>query len=159
VYATRDGHLAISLSPLKDIAEALDEPRIAAFADRDTWSDKEAIGDLVAAALKTRTTAEWIARMEPLRIWHARVQDYADIVADPQVRHMRSLVSVPGVGKSAAPVTLVNHPLRYDGEAAEVRLSPQRLGAQTAEILGELGLAPREIDELRDQGVIKLAAD
>ena len=53
--------------------------------------------------------------METAKMWHARVQSYAEIAADPQVKHMHSLVTVPGAGKSGAPVTLVNHPVRYDG--------------------------------------------
>ena len=93
---------------------------------------------------------------EPKGIWHARVQDYAQIMEDPQVKHMQALVTVPGAGESKAPVTLVNHPIRYDGEAAEVRLPPQRLGAQTAEILAEIGFAKNQIDELARDGVVRI---
>ena len=157
VYATQDGHLALSLSPLKDIGKIVEEPRLEAFNEKDTWSKQDEIGDLIAAKLKGRPTAEWIARMEPAKIWHARVQDYAAIMQDPQVKHMQSLVTVLGVGDSNAPVTLVNHPLRYDGQAAEVKLPPQRLGAQTAEVLGELGLSGVEIDALAKEGVVRLA--
>jgi crotonobetainyl-CoA:carnitine CoA-transferase CaiB-like acyl-CoA transferase len=157
VYATQDGYLALSLSPLKDIGKIIEEPRLEAFSEKDTWSKQDEIGDLIAAKLKARPSAEWIARMEPAKIWHARVQDYAAIMADPQVKHMQSLVTVPGAGDSKAPITLVNHPLRYDGEAAEVKLPPQRLGAQTAEVLGELGLSPAEIDALAKEGVVRLA--
>jgi crotonobetainyl-CoA:carnitine CoA-transferase CaiB-like acyl-CoA transferase len=157
VYATQDGYLALSLSPLKDIGTIIGEPKLEAFSEKDTWSKQDEIGDLIAAKLKARPSAEWIARMEPAKIWHARVQDYAAIMQDPQVKHMQSLVTVPGAGDSKAPVTLVNHPLRYDGQAAEVKLPPQRLGAQTAEVLGELGLSAAEIDTLANEGVVRLA--
>jgi crotonobetainyl-CoA:carnitine CoA-transferase CaiB-like acyl-CoA transferase len=157
VYATSDGHLALSLSPLSALAEATREKRLASFSDKDSWTRQDEIGDLIARVLKTATTAEWIARLEPLKIWHAPVQGYAEIASDPQVRHMRSLVTVDGTGDTRAPLTLVNHPVLYDGQTAEVRLAPQRLGAQTAEVLAELGFAPAEIEALATDGIVKLA--
>ncbi len=146
----------ISLSPLSVLAEAVGEPRLAAYTDKDTWTKQDEIGDLIAQRLATATTAEWIARMQPLKIWHAPVQGYAEIVADPQVRHMKSLVTVEGAGETGAPVTLVNHPVLYDGATAEVRLPPQPLGAQTAEVLKELGLGEIEIEALARDKVVTL---
>jgi crotonobetainyl-CoA:carnitine CoA-transferase CaiB-like acyl-CoA transferase len=156
VYATKDGHLALSLSPLTPIGEALDEPRLGAFSDKDAWTRQDEITDLIAERLKTATTAEWIARMEPRKIWHAPVQGYQQIAEDPQVQHMRSLLTMPGSGDTGAPVTLVNHPVLYDGKAAHVHLPPQQLGAQTEEVLKEIGLADAEIAALADAGVVKL---
>lgn len=157
VYATRDGHLALSLSPLAAIGKIIGEPRLADFTERDSWSRQDEIGELIAARLATRPTAEWRALMEPAQIWHAPVQDYAAIVEDPQVRHMQALVTAPGGGRTGAPVTLVNHPVRYDGEAAEARLPPQRLGAQTGEVLQELGFDRTEVEALARDGVVRLA--
>jgi crotonobetainyl-CoA:carnitine CoA-transferase CaiB-like acyl-CoA transferase len=159
VYATRDGHLALSLSPLALVGEALGEPRLSAYSEEDSWSKQDEIGDLIARHLKSASTDDWLRRMEPLKIWCARVQGYDEILADPQVQHMRALVTVPGCGDQGAPVTLVNHPLRYDGNAAEVRLPPQRLGAQTREVLREIGLDETEIATLARDEVIACARD
>jgi len=159
VYATRDGHLAISITPLKLLSEALEDPRLLRFTLEETWDParKEAICDLIAETIRTRETDHWISRMQPLKIWHARVQGYADIVADPQVQHMKCIVTAPGAGKDGKPVTLVNHPVRYDGQAAEVHLPPQPLGGQTEDVLAELGFGAAEIEALERDGVVRRA--
>src|SRR2546430_427630 len=156
VYATFDGHVAVSLCPLQALADIIEEPRLASFSDKDAWTRQDEIGELIAARLKTKTTEDWSRRMEHAQIWHARVQDYADLAQDPQVKHMQALVTVEGAGETGAPVTLVNHPVRYDGEAAAIRLPPQQLGAQTREVLAEIGLGAAEIAALARDGVVRV---
>jgi crotonobetainyl-CoA:carnitine CoA-transferase CaiB-like acyl-CoA transferase len=155
VYATRNGHIAVSLCSLSALAEILDEPRLASFSEDDAWTRQDEIGELIAARLKTKASEEWSRRMEQAQIWHACVQGYDDVLEDSQVKHMQALVTVPGAGKTGAPITLVNHPVRYDGVSATIRLPPQRLGAQTRQVLGELGLGATEIAALIRDGVVR----
>lgn len=156
VYQTKDSYMALSLSAMSLVAEGLGDPRLAEYTERDTWEKREEITARIAERMIERNNAEWAARLEPLKMWHAPVQGYPEILADPQVRHMKALVTVPGAGPTKHPVTLVNHAVQYDGRSAEVRLPPQPLGAQTAELLGELGYASTEIAALERQGVVKL---
>ncbi len=72
---------------------------------------------------------------------------------------MKALMHTAGRGDTGAPVTLVNHPVLYDGEAAEVRLAPQRLGAQSREVLSEIGFGDAEIAALVRDQIIACAAD
>ena len=154
VYATRNGHVAISLSPLDAVAKAIELPELAAFSDKDTWNRQDEISGLIAARLAMQSNEAWCTRLEAARIWHAPVQDYDGLLDDPQVKHMQALVTVHGGGKTNAPVTLVNHPVRYDGKPASVGLPPQRLGAQTKEVLDELGFGAAEIAALIEEGVV-----
>ena len=154
VYATRDGHMAVSLSPLASLARVIAEPRLLSFSEQDAWSKRDEISELIAARLKERDGAEWTELMEKGQIWHARVQSYSEIMEDPQVKHMQALTTVDGAGKTGAPVMLVNHPVRYDGKTASVRLPPQPLGAHTEEVLGDLGLSGAEVASLARDGVV-----
>ena len=159
VYKTKDGHLALSISPLATIGEAIGEPKLASYTEKDTWTKQDEIGDLVAGRLPLKTNKEWMEIMEPLKIWHAPIQDYAAIMEDPQVKHMKAIVEVPGAGPTKKPVKLVNHPVLYDGQSAEVALPPQRLGAQTTEILSELGFSQSDIDAMSKDDIVKVLQD
>lgn len=146
IHATSDGHLAVSMAAPKALAGALGIAALADFTDADSFARREEITRLVAEKLKEKTRAEWLPLLEAGKIWHASVQDYEDLHADPQLSHMGAFKTVEGAyGKD---VTMVMHPVRYDGKSPDVRLVPQRLGAQTREVLGEIGYDAAEIDAL-----------
>jgi crotonobetainyl-CoA:carnitine CoA-transferase CaiB-like acyl-CoA transferase len=154
IYPSKDGHLAISLGSLEVLAKALGDPRIAGFTDKEAFGPRRTeLAGLVASCTRTKTNAEWIAIMEPLKIWHGPVRGYDEVAADPQVKHNKALLKVKGA--TGVELTFVNHPLQYDGQAAEIALPPQPLGAQTAEVLDEIGIGSAEQEALERGGVIK----
>lgn len=146
IHATADGYLAISMASPKALAAALGSDELKAFGDADSFSRREDITRLVAGRLKSRSTADWLPVLEAAKIWHAPVQDYSDLQADPQLQHLGAFQTVDGA--QGAPVTMVMHPARYDGYAPKIRLVPQRLGAQTREVLEEAGFSPSEIEAM-----------
>jgi crotonobetainyl-CoA:carnitine CoA-transferase CaiB-like acyl-CoA transferase len=152
IFPTADGHLAISLTSLETLAAALATPHIAEFTNDEEYDRRDEINALVADALKHRSNAAWTEILTSHKIWHSPVNDYASVVKDPQVVHNRSFVTVTGA--TGTPITLVNHPVMYDGKSPEVRLPPQPMGAQNDEILAELGYSASEIATLEEEGVI-----
>ncbi|WP_439363548.1 CaiB/BaiF CoA transferase family protein [Bradyrhizobium sp. DASA03005] len=146
IHATADGHMAISMATPKALGVALDSEELKQFGEGDSFSKREEITRIVAARLKQKSTADWLPALEAARIWHAPVQDYRDLESDPQLNHLGVFKSAESAG--GAPIRMVAHPARYDGQTPEVRLVPQRLGAQTREVLGEIGYDAAEIDAM-----------
>jgi crotonobetainyl-CoA:carnitine CoA-transferase CaiB-like acyl-CoA transferase len=152
IYATKNGHVAISLGSLDVLGDALGIPADQRVPDNEAYSRRDEATSAIAANLAQRTTAECLKLLEARSIWHAAVNDYSDVVADPQVAHNKSFQTVKGA--TGSPITLVSHPVRYDGEVPEVRLPPQKLGAQSEEILKELGYDAGQLQALYAKGAV-----
>lgn len=156
IYATKDGHVAISLGSIEMLADVLGLASDKRIPDRDNFSRRDDAAAAIAANLTGRTTGDIVTLLSAHGIWHAPVNDYPDVIADPQVVHNRSFQTVEGA--TGTPITLVSHPVRYDGEVPSVRLPPQKLGAQSDDILEELGYSAEAIRALHHSGAVGVAA-
>ncbi len=103
-------------------------------------------------AFASRTTAEWTEFLagQP-EIIYERVQDYDELLVDPQVAANGYLVDVevPKFG-TAGVVSNVVH--LSDTPGGGVRRPPPLLGEHTAEVMEELGFGRDEIDEVAGVG-------
>ena len=86
IYETKDGYLALSMSPLPALQEALQLPELAPLAtERFNHPAREQISRLLEPVIRTRTTDEWVEYLVPKGIWVAPVLDYDGVFADPAV--------------------------------------------------------------------------
>lgn len=152
VYRTKDGYIAMSLTPTQKLAGALSCPALADFTHpKDNVRRRDEINRLVYDTLRTRTTEEWMRVFEEHDIWFAPVNDYEQVERDPQVEHNQMIMSFEH--EEAGPVRLLAHPVRYDGAAPPLRRHPPRHGQHTREVLAELGYTPNEIDDYVERGI------
>jgi crotonobetainyl-CoA:carnitine CoA-transferase CaiB-like acyl-CoA transferase len=160
-FATRDGHLTVVLmNPdqwdrfcrvLGDEVLRL-EPRFSTNADRLTNHGE--LRARVTAALAAGTTAEWVARFEAASIAAGPIHEFDEVFEDPQVRHLGLVAEVeqPGYGRAR----MLGLPFRASATPGTIRRPAPLPGEHTAEVLGEMGLSPEEIERLAGAGAIGL---
>jgi crotonobetainyl-CoA:carnitine CoA-transferase CaiB-like acyl-CoA transferase len=153
VYATRDGHIVLSMSPLGALARALPLPALEPYT-AVTWNfeAREAVARLIEPVTRERTTAEWLERLVPQGIWAAPINTYTETFADPAVQAADAVEEIQH--PVAGPVKLLRFPLELSTGRAEVRRPPPMPGQHTEEILTECGYSEEEIRRLRAAGAI-----
>jgi crotonobetainyl-CoA:carnitine CoA-transferase CaiB-like acyl-CoA transferase len=114
-------------------------------------ANRAALENVMNAVLTTKATNDWVEVLKAAGVPCGPVYDYAQMFADPQVRH-RGLVqyaSDPELGE----VPRIRTPIRI-GEGVRVRTVAPKLGQCNAEIFGRLGVSEPEMKELRTKGVL-----
>jgi len=107
---------------------------------------------LLAARLKLRPRAAWLADLEAAKVPCGPINDLAEVFADPQVRERAMTVEMPH--SLAGTVRMVANPIKLGATPVRYRRAPPLLGADTDEVLGELGLDDATIADLRRRGAI-----
>jgi len=160
-YETKDGHVCVlvyndkqwrAFFALIGRPELLSDPR---FATQEARSrDYESAYALVAAEMKQRTTAEWLAILEQADIPVQRMNSLADIVADPHLAAIGYFrcVEHPSEGR----IRSMAVPSEWSGTSPEYRRHAPRLGEHTREVLAEAGYAEGQIEQLIASGAARI---
>ena len=155
VYPAADGWLTVgALEPQfwAALCESLDRPDLAG----DGFAGGERRAEVVSsleALFRTKTRAEWMDHFGDRDVCVGPVNDFAEAFEDPQVLHREMVVEdeLP----DGTPWKHIGNPLKMLGAPGDVkRLPPPKLGEQTTEILGEIGLSWVEVETLRADGVV-----
>ena len=152
-FATAEGYLILAFPPLARLGELLAIPELTQMDDEmDGHARRDEIHRLVARRLLDRPASEWLALFAEHDIWAGPVYSYQDVMNDPQVRHNGALVTYrhPTEGE----VTTPGFAIRFAKSPSSVRRGAPLAGEQTREILAELGLNSRQVDDLLAAGVV-----
>lgn len=136
IYKTADGYLALAMTPVDRLGDLIGLPALADFAP-DTWfTQRDAIKALIRDHLVTRSTAEWLAILEPAGIWAAPVLDWPALRAEPAFAALGATQTVRS--PDGAELNLTRCPIRIDGAILTSPRAAPRLGADRAAIDQEL---------------------
>jgi crotonobetainyl-CoA:carnitine CoA-transferase CaiB-like acyl-CoA transferase len=152
-YETSNGWITISNTPTSKLADVFEDESLRAYTAKDQMILKrEEIDAIVAAKMKSKTTEQWLEKFEKCEIWHSPVNEYKDVLNDPQVKWNNNILTFehPDAGQTK----VLNHPVRYEKHQTGVYRNPPRMGEHTDEIMAEYGFSAEEIDEMQKNGIV-----
>ncbi len=158
-YPTADGELAIAVGNDAQFAvfaralghhEWAGDPRFARNPDR--VRNRETIDALIAEVITTRTRAEWMELLDGIGIPAGPINSVSEALSSPQTV-ARAMV-VEGEHPLVGTFRSLGLPVRFSETPASIRRVPPGLGADTDEVLAELGYSATAVERLRREGVV-----
>jgi len=161
VFPTKDGHMVLSIGndPTFErfcksfcIEHLLADERFATNAAR--VSNRQLVTDTLTPTMQTRTTSDWIEKLEALKIGCGPIYKLNEVFANEHVQARGMLVKMP---HAATPdgVTVIANPVKLSETPSDYRVPPPTLGEHTDQILStRLGLDAAALAALRAKGII-----
>jgi crotonobetainyl-CoA:carnitine CoA-transferase CaiB-like acyl-CoA transferase len=140
IYATADGHLALAMAPIPRLGELLGCEPFLGYTDPAEWfTERDAIKAVLADHLRGKTTAEWLAVLEPADVWCADVLDWPGLRAHGGFQALAMTQRVARANGAALETTRC--PIRIDGGLLTSPRGAPAVGEDTEAIRAELSIA------------------
>jgi crotonobetainyl-CoA:carnitine CoA-transferase CaiB-like acyl-CoA transferase len=158
-FRTADGTLAVAVGSerqWRSFCDVLERPDLADDGRYATNAARVAhraeLRPLLQGILAAAASSHWLARLVAADVPCGPINDLAAVFEDPQVlaRRMVESVAHPTLGH----VRMTGIPYKLSATPGNVRSAPPLIGQHAAEILGELGFEPWEIERLRREHVV-----
>ncbi len=159
VFETADGFITAgansdqewrALAAALEHPEWLTDPRFATPAARERNSEVRL--ELMAGVLKTRTSTDWLARLEARQVPCAPILNRWEMLSHPQVKENQ--IVIESVHPHAGPMRQPRPAARFDHTPSALPSPAPLLGEHTREVLTEIGVKAQELDELYAAGTI-----
>ncbi|MBN8987110.1 MAG: CoA transferase [Rhizobiales bacterium] len=159
LYPTADGFLNLSATGNKNFqtfcnligrAKMATDPRFASTVLRRR--NKEALNELIATALRTKTSREWFEMMVEAGLPCGPVYNIKDVFADPQVEALR--ITRPVTHPRLGEIDLIAQACEITGFDRAIRSATPDLGEHNDEILQSLGYDAEAIAGMKAKRVI-----
>ncbi len=139
VYATKDGYIAIALTPLDALVNAMGITLPSQFLDKKTWyTEKDAIMSFLQGYLVQETTQHWLAIFEPLDFRVADVYDYKTFLNHEAYKVLKMDQEV--ITSDGIKMKTTRCPIRIDGARIFNEKSAPKVGEDNVLIDKEFNL-------------------
>ena len=158
-FATADGHIIVAVGndgqfqrfcEVAGVPELAEDERFAT--NRGRVDHRETLIPKLAKLIAARTRDWWLTELERVSVPCGPINTLEQVFGDEQIqaREMRRTLRHPTLGD----IPSVANPIRFSESEVQYRSAPPSLGADTDEILRELGQDAAAIARLKERGII-----
>ena len=159
VYPTKDGHINIAttgqptwsrLCSALDATALIDEPD---YKSADLRSkNRDALNARLEVIFKTKTSAEWIDKLNSAGVPCGPIYAIDEMFADPQVQHLGIVKKVDAGERGVQQV--MRQPISLSRTPSEIVAPTPARGEHTEQVLAEFGFSEKDIAALRQAKAI-----
>jgi crotonobetainyl-CoA:carnitine CoA-transferase CaiB-like acyl-CoA transferase len=155
-FETRDGKF-ISFGNVEEkfwlnFCEVIGREDLKEFTPLGKWKKQESAMQELKGLFRTKTRKEWLDLLEGKEICYGPVNELEEVFQDPQIQHremyFEALHPVEG------PIGQVALPIKFSVSPHTPRKPSPRLGEHTEEVLKKAGYSEKQIEDLRNSGII-----
>lgn len=135
IYATADCFIAIAMVNIKHLASSVECSALYSYSQKDTFSKRDEIKEILSCHLLTRSSSSWINKLLADGIWAMEVLDWKKMKAHPayQVLQMEQTLKT-STGKN---IVTTRCPIRINGEKLYSGIPAPKLGEHNKKIMDE----------------------
>ncbi len=158
MFPTADGHVFVmcvlpkfweELCKALGLSELIKDPRF--LSNEDRYRNRAELASLLDASFQMEETANWVGRLAG-RVPVAPVLDLRTALSNPYAAESGVIETIMHPDAPEG-LSFIASPIRLDGQRPATRAAP-KLGADTDEVLSELGYDEMETRHFRTMGVI-----
>lgn len=140
-----------SMAEILGHPELIEDERFRTNADR--LAHKEELWGIIEPAFLTKPANEWVRLFNEASIPVGTVNQLDAALENPQVLHRKMIVDLED--SDGTNVRTLGNPVKMKNTSLDSNSFPPALGQNTDEVLMEvLGLAPAELDDLHEKGIV-----
>ena len=159
VFRTSDGYINIASAGdeiFGRFCRAVERADLAEHPDYKTGKsrsdNRKALNAAIEAITKTRSSADWIDRLNKAGVPSGPIYKMNEVFADPQVKHLGIAQTVHH--KELGDIELIGQAVTLSRTPSRLNTASPDAGEHTDQILGELGYSAGDIARLREKKVV-----
>ena len=139
IYKTKDGYIALSMTPISKLGELIKLNSIKKYTDpNDSFVKRDEIKELIGDFIMTNTTQYWLDILQPADVWCSEVLEWDQMLEHEGFKVMDMLQIIRR--SDGLNIETLRCPIRFNDEVFKSDIAAPKIGQHTTNITKEFNL-------------------